>query len=259
MTRQSSNYAYDLLFAASRIFLLSLVFAVPAHAMKFSPIEMTFSPAGRESVRTFRLENDTTEPVAVEVRVFSRSMALDGSDQLKPADDDFIVVPEQIVLGSGEVQWIRVQWIGAQNPDKELAFRLIAEQLPIDIGAHPEVDGGVIRVLVRYLASVYVVPRGVEPDISVIASHEANASGKGSTLRVDLENIGAAHKILNDIRLVVKSLINQQMTSILLSAQELTELGGRNILAGATRRIELTWPEGLPAGPVEVTLETPAP
>ncbi len=250
--------AYDLMCAALRIFALLLVLCMPAHAMKFSPIEMTFSPSGRESVRTFRLENDTSEPVAVEISVFVRGMAADGSDELEPSDDDFIIVPEQMVLDSGDVQWIRVQWIGNPNPDKEMAFRLVAEQLPIDIGDQPEVEGGVIRLLVRYLASVYVVPRGAEADVSVISSLEATDSESGSKLLVDLKNTGTAHKILDEVHLTIKSLINQELTTISLSAEELTELGGRNILAGATRRIELTWPEHLPAGPVEVTLESPA-
>lgn len=42
-----------------------------------------------------------------------------------------------------------MRWIGNLAPEKEMAFRLIAEQLPIDIGDEPEVQGGVIRLLVR--------------------------------------------------------------------------------------------------------------
>lgn len=243
---------------AKKYLLVFLLLAGPAHAIQFSPIEMSFTPTGRESVRTFRLENDTDELIAVEISVFGRSMTPDGDDELVSADDEFVVVPEQVVLGAGDVQWIRVQWIGNPAPEKEMAFRLIAEQLPIDIGHKPEIQGGVIRLLVRYLASVYVVPKGAKADISVISAAPTRGPEQPPGLLVELQNTGRAHKVLDTIRLVVKSQESSQVTSILLTAERLTELGGRNILAGATRQFKMAWPPGIPIGPVEVSLELPA-
>ncbi len=239
--------------------LVFLLFAEPAHAIQFSPIEMSFTPTGRESVRTFRLENDTYDPIAVEISVFGRSITIDGDDELVSADDEFVVVPEQVILGAGEVQWIRVQWIGNPAPEKERAFRLIAEQLPIDIGDQPEVQGGVIRLLVRYLASVYVVPKGAKAEISVISAEQTKGPDQAPGLLVQLRNTGRAHKVLSTIRLVIKSQESSEVASVLLSAERLMELGGRNILAGATRQFTLAWPAELPVGPVEVSLELPAP
>lgn len=239
--------------------LVFLLLAGPVGAIQFSPIEMTFTPAGRESVRTFRLENDTDGPVAVEISVFGRSITPGGDEELVPSEDEFVIVPEQVVLGAGDVQWIRVQWIGNPAPEKERAFRLIAEQLPIDIGDQPEVQGGVIRLLIRYLASVYVVPKGAKANISVISAEQTNGPDQAPGLLVELGNTGRAHKVLNTIRLVIKSRVSSDVASVLLSAERLTELGGRNMLAGATRQLKLAWPAELPVGPVEVSLEMPAP
>lgn len=239
--------------------LVFLLLAGPADAIQFSPIEMSFTPTGRESVRTFRLENDTDGPVAVEISVFGRSITPDGDDELVPSEDEFVIVPEQVVLGAGDVQWIRVQWIGNPAPEKEMAFRLIAEQLPIDIGDQSEVQGGVIHLLVRYLASVYVVPKGAKADISVISAEQTKGSDQAPRLLVELRNRGRAHKVLDTIRLVIKSRVSSDVASVLLTAERLTELGGRNILAGATRQLNLAWPAELPVGPVEVSLVLPAP
>lgn len=74
------------------VFVGFLLFAGPADAIQFSPIEMSFTPTGRESVRTFRLENDTDEPIAVEISVFGRGMTPGGDDKLVPSEDEFIVV-----------------------------------------------------------------------------------------------------------------------------------------------------------------------
>jgi len=255
MMKRLLGSMYRLNRATLGFLITSMIFSTPVYAMKFSPIEMTFTPSGRESVRTFRLENDTDEPIAVEVSVFSRAMTPDGGDELEPAEDDFVVVPQQMVLDTGDVQWIRVQWIGNPSPDQEMAFRLIAEQLPIDIGNEPEAEGGVIRLLVRYLASVYVVPKDAEANISIASSALVERPENGPELIVDLVNKGTAHEVLDELQLTVNSAAGSVHKKIHLSAEELTELGGRNILAGATRRFKLDWPEGLPEGPVVVTLE----
>lgn len=258
MTRIGLMIGYDWMRATLLVLAVLLTYGTSAHAMKFSPIEMSFSPSGRESVRTFRLENDTDKAVAVEISIFSRVTTLDGSDELESAADDFVIIPEQIVLNGGDVQWIRVQWIGNPRPDAELAFRLIVEQLPIDIGDQPEVEGGIIRLLVRFLASVYVVPRGVAADISVVSAVQATGPADRSMLLVELHNSGTEHKILDGVHLTITSLGNQESATITLSAEDLARLGGRNILAGATRRLKLTWPEGLPPGPVAVSLDASA-
>lgn len=248
-----------LVFGPVMVFAVLLVVVGPAVAIQFSPIEMSFTPTGKASVRTFRLENDTDETVAVEIGMFARGMTPNGDDELVSAEDDFVVVPEQVVLMAGEVQWIRVQWIGNPAPEKEMAFRLIAEQLPIDIGERPDIQGGVIRLLVRYLASVYVVPDGAGPEIKVISATQIAEPEQAPGLLVELRNTGNAHQVLNTIRLVIKSRKSLEVTSVVLTANHLTALGGRNILAGVTRQFKLAWPPGIPVGPVDVSIEFPLP
>ena len=58
---------------------------------------------------------------------------LDGIETNQDANDDFIVYPPQLIVPPGTQQVIRVTWIGEPEPPIELAYRLIAEQLPINL------------------------------------------------------------------------------------------------------------------------------
>ncbi|ACI97606.1 molecular chaperone [Rhodospirillum centenum] len=223
----------------------------PAGAFRLVPIEMEFEPAGRGATQIFQLQNDNADPVAVEITIKARAMDRDGQDVLTDAGDDWVIFPEQIILQPGESQSVRVQWIGPATPDRELAFRLIAEQLPIDIG-RPPARGGQVRLLVNYIASLYVMPAGVRADVGVVSAQEI-ATPDGRRLELVLRNGGTTRKPLNEPTLTLKA----GGTTVTLTPDRLGGLNGENMLAGATRRFLLPWPEKLPVGAVTASLSLP--
>jgi fimbrial chaperone protein len=225
-------------------FAMTGLVALSAQAISFTPIEMDFSPAGRGATQVFRLENTTPEPAAVEVTIKSRKMALNGDDVLNDAEDDFNIFPAQVVLQPGQVQTVRVQYVGASDLQAEKAYRLIAEQLPIDVGQAPQ-NGGRMRLLVKYVASAYVVPRDVKV---VLAVTEAKVIEEptGRWLQVQVRNDGTTRKILKGVRLVVGD--------ITLQGAQLKGLEGENLLAGTTRVFRVPAPQGLVATPASVRL-----
>ncbi|MBP2313877.1 fimbrial biogenesis chaperone [Azospirillum soli] len=216
----------------------------PASAFRLVPIEMEFAPSGRGATQIFRLENDTAEPVAIEVSLMTRRMTEQGEDQLEPAGENFAIFPEQIVLQGNQSQSVRVQWMGNANPSQELAFRLVAEQLPVDLGKAP-LPGGQVRLLVRYVASVYVTPQGAKPDPVV-----TSVAPQGKALAVTVTNRGTSRQILRDATLTVTG----GGKTVTLRGEQLTGLLGENVLAGATRRFSIPLPAGLPQGPLSATL-----
>ena len=223
--------------------------ALPAHAFRLVPIEMELEPSGRGATQIFRVENDNKEPVAIEVKVVPRIMGMDGLDQESEQDtENFVVFPEQIILQPGENQSIRVQWVGSASPDRELPFRLIAEQLPIDIGK-PAPQGGQVRLLVKYVASLYVVPPGVQPAVTVVSAQHRTLE-EGPALEVVLRNDGKARQVLREPTLTVQA----GSSTLTLTRDQLGGLAGENLLAGTTRRFLVPWPAALPAGPVTAKL-----
>ncbi len=227
---------------------LLLLAPVPAHAFRLVPIEMEFEPSGRGATQIFRLENENRDPVAVEVKVMARAQDPDGQDVLTEAGDDWVVFPEQVILEPGQNQSVRVQWVGNAAPPVELAYRLIAEQLPVDIGKAPP-QGGQVRLLVRYVASLYVMPQGVRPSVGIVSAGKA-ADGR---LELVVRNSGTSRQILREPTLTLQG----GGKTVTLAADQLEGLAGENLLAGTTRRFLLPWPAGLAAGSVTASLKVP--
>jgi len=225
--------------------------AGPAAAFRLIPIEREFAPSGRGATQIFEVQNDAAEPVAIDVQVLRRRMDETGQDVLEDAYDDWIVFPEQIILQPNERQSIRVQYAGTPNPDREVAYRLIADQLPIDIG-RPPAQGGQVRLLVRYVASIYVVPPGVAPDLAVQAVQPIEVDGK-RMLEVVVQNRGTQRQVLRDAVLTVKA----GTATRELSGEALEGLTGENILAGTTRRFRVPLPAGLSATGLTAELKVP--
>src|ERR1043165_1546619 len=118
-TRAGSGRFYLLLPA---LFFL----AIPStQAFKLTPITMEFGTAGRGANQAFRVENESSNTVAVQISMLSRQMGLDGSETNTPADDDFVVYPPQVLLKPRQVQTVRVKWVGNPKPEKELAYRIL--------------------------------------------------------------------------------------------------------------------------------------
>ena len=224
----------------------------PALAFKLSPFVMDFDPAGSGANRTFRVQNDFNTPIAVEITMARREMAADGSDVLSDAEDEFIVFPPQMVVPPGQTQTVRVQWIGDPNPAKEMAYRIIAEQLPVRLEREQE-PGIFIKLLVRYVGSVYIVPKGVTSDIGVESAKPVTGEGDARLLELTVRNRGTAHAILRELSITVTAADSGASTTI--GPALLEGVTGKNVLAGATRKFEIAWPESIPFGPIEATLE----
>src|SRR5947209_1744831 len=121
-----------------RLACVFLLVAVPAvQAFSLAPITMEFAPSGRGANRAFQVENPSDQTVAVQISMLSRAVDLDGQERNAPAEDDFIVYPSQVLLKPQQVQTVRVQWVGQARPDKELTYRILAEELPIDLTKEP--------------------------------------------------------------------------------------------------------------------------
>ena len=230
---------------------LFLLASVPA-ALAFTlvPIKMEFEPAGRGANQAFRLENDSSNTVPVQLSMLTRQMDLDGKETNAPAEDDFLVYPPQVLLKPNQVQTVRVKWLGTPKPEKELAYRILAEQLPVNLEKEKPGESR-INVLVRYLGSVYIVPKGAKAEVVLESTApQTDAAGK-RRIELIFHNRGKAHSMLNDLRLKIQA----GGKTVELGPEALPNVAGENVLAGQKRRFLLPWPEGLPEGPVQVTFD----
>lgn len=240
---------------------LSLLTAPPSLAAIFftlAPMVTSFAPVGRGAAQAFQVVNGSGDtPVAVELYMVTRAYDLNGQEinNRKEAEENFLVYPTQVLLQPGEAQTVRVNWLGEAEPNKELAFRLIAEQLPgLTDTETTRTEGREVSLttLVRYAASVYITPAGVSPDVVIeSATHQKNAQGKDE-LVITFQNKGTSHFILSDIDYTLT--VNGKSVTTNLS-----EIPISNLLAGDKRRFVVPWPEGLPVGEVSVTMKQISP
>lgn len=223
------------------------------------PLNADLQPVGRGSSFAFELGNPAQErDYPVELYVTTREITLDGQEvnEREKAEEDFLVFPTQVVLKPGQFQTVRLNWVGDPEPAKELAFRLYAEQIALPEDEKQQTVQGTqigITTLARYGASVYITPPGAQPNV-VVESVEHQKSNTGENqLVITFENRGTAHQLLNNNFLFsLKSLSDPSKT---LTTESLEGMPSVNLLAESRRRLTLPWPEGLPVGPVELTLQ----
>jgi fimbrial chaperone protein len=210
-----------------------------ANALSLVPIAQDFDPSGRQAIQSFRLENETDKQVAVSVSVMTRHMDLDGEETNTPTSD-FSVFPAQIVIAPRQAQVVRVQWKGEAKPGIERAYRIIAEQQAIkgELGPYARA----IQLVVRYVGSLYVVPAGVRPSVTLESVRAITDSQNRRALEVVLDNKGRSHTLLDEPALTLD--VNGSVKT--LKDEELPGLVGENILASSQRRFVLPWPADLP-------------
>jgi len=208
---------------------------VAANGLAFSlvPMSATFTPKGNGSAKSFRVENESSNRVAFQISMQTRDMNEAGEENLKPAGELFTVFPPQGVIAPGQSQTVRVVWKGPGDPTNEIAFRLIAEELPVDFQL--EKDKAQIRVLVRYMAALYVRPSNARADLRITSFERTETN----TFLMTVTNGGNAHQALVEPEL---TLIDSQGRARTLAAEQIQSIAGQNILAHHTRRFVVTLP-----------------
>jgi fimbrial chaperone protein len=226
------------------------------------PMSATFSPTGSGTTKSFEVNNSGDVPVAIEVYMTGREIGLEGEESNPDAGDDFVVYPPQMIVPPGQTQLVRVTWLGDPDPDKELAYRIVADQVPIDfveaqqgqnVPAEPGQANVSIRVFFRYSGTVYITPNGVRPEVVLTDVTQRKGKDGKDELILDFENIGTAHKNLTGLEV---NLTSEQGKTVTLTKDNLQGVIGENILAGNKRRFVLPWPKELPVGPVTATFTT---
>ena len=222
--------------------VLLLLGSGAAFAFTLKPIKQDFTPSGPGATQSFQLENDGNENVALRIRIFVREMDEYGKEELLPAEGLFPIYPPQIVLKPKSSQILKIQWRGPSRLDTELAYRLLVEQMPVNF-EEQTAPGGRIRILLRYMGALYIVPPRLRPDV-VLDSFSPSINDKGEKgLELVFHNRGNAHAILGDLELSLKTGGGSDEEALVMKSEELKGINGENVLVGKRRRFFLALPE----------------
>lgn len=241
-----------------RLALSLLLLPVQALAgFELTPISREFTPSGPGTVQTYAVVNRGSEPVAVEVSIVTRSLDLQGEERNVSAEDDFLIYPPQVIVPAGGQQTLRVTWLGNPAPEKELAYRLLAQQVSI-ARFKPAVAQGAgaraaVEILMDYRGSLYVRPRDAQPALAVESVRLERSSAGAPLLAVTVHNRGRARAVLKQHALQVKQ--RGGGAPVLLSPAAL-QLTSSVVLPDGKRRLVFPWPHGFE--PAEVAVQAAA-
>jgi len=216
-------------------------------AIEFKPMNAEFSPT-KGTTRSFTAINTSkNELAAVQMSIADWHVDIDGIETYTNNEEDFLIYPSQMILKPEQTQVVRVTWLGNKSQETELAYRIIAEQLPVDLNAEAFEGSGRIKVMMKFIGGLYITNPSAKPNIILKSTIEENYD----TIRLIFENNGMRHDHLHDLSIAFTS--KDTDIKVTLHKEQLDGINGENILAKTSRRFKIPWPEKLPKGPVSIT------
>jgi len=215
------------------IFVYLLIGISTISGFSFSPMTVSISPSGAAAVMTYKVTNESDQQTAVSIKVTTRVIDPSGKETNEPADKLFLVFPARVVLKANSSQNVKVQYRGPANIGSEQAFRVVAEQLPVDFSK--STSSGV-SILLTYVAALYVTPKNAAPKLvvaKVIGSQKDGIQG----LDLTIKNEGTQHALISNP--IIK--VNNNGSGIEFSGEAAGALDGQNILALSERIVFVPW------------------
>lgn len=196
---------------------------------------------------TYTVENNTGAKIALEFSVRHRVLDENGKEERPPAEG-FLIYPEQMSLEPGQKRAVRVTWTAEKAPDRELPFRFVASQLPVEFaedGASRDRSVN-IKFLVEYVASLYISPPRTKAKMKVV-KHQV----KDGKLEVLVANEGSKHLLLDRLELGARS----GLKTFRAAPDALKDIRTENLLPGNTRWLRVPLPKDFPAAKLEPSVD----
>ena len=200
-----------------------------ANALQMEPLSMVLRPSGPNANKVFRIINESSKPIAVQLSMTTRKQV--GNKEVRlPADDKFMIYPPQTIIPAKSAQKVRIQWLGDSQIKDEQAYRLIAEQVYVSL--QKEQTG--VNMLMRLEGALYVQPSKTKSQVKV-----TQLKPEGNKRGVTVANVGNRHQLLNKATLNLKH--GNQLIS--LKGKQLLGLEGKNVLGKSTFKFLINKPE----------------
>lgn len=183
------------------ILLLVGMFTSPLWAFKFTPMVANMDLIKDKGKQKYSVINNSNQTIAVQIRAVHRRVDESGQEFRKDAKSDFLIFPNQLFLKANERRSILVRYKGPNKLDKELPYRIVAEQVDVDAkDAKKLSEGANLKILLRYVASLYVTKSDFKGEVK-FSGFEIDKAKK--QVKVLAANIGTKHVILNNLKVRV--------------------------------------------------------
>ena len=226
------------------LLVLLLCAITPAWALSVTPLAVDMAPSGSGANAVYTLSNPGTDPVAVGITVKRRELNREGVEHLGDAGvaDNFVIFPPRVIVPPGEQRAVRLRYVGKQDIERELAYRVIFKQVPLEDMAPLDETG--VQVLIQFNTRLFVTPAD---GASVLAAELQPAEAGAATLL--LANAGNKRVYLLEPTITLHGPGEAART---LEGPLLETIRGTLLMAGGERSFLL--PADLVAGAEQVSI-----
>lgn len=218
--------------------LATLFFASHVFGLNMTPFIHEFKPSGPAASQLFKINNDAQSPIAVRIKILSRNVSTSGIETNKPAQSKFQIYPSQFILKANATKGVRLRWLGQKKLQKEAAFRIVVEQMPIDLT--PEQSTTSMKIIHKLVGAIYVTPKHANAELEISEINKIQDNNGNNLLQFNIHNSGNKHSHLRNH--VVEL---QGSTNIKLDKSDLSSIKSLYIPANQSRLFELPWPDTL--------------
>jgi fimbrial chaperone protein len=234
--------------------LVQLANEPTSSAYQLEPISRAFAPAGSRATQSFEIVNNGQDRVALTISFATLSRDEAYIETNHDADDEFLAYPSQMIVAAGKRQTVRVAWLGAPNPTRELAYRIIVTEVPIEVldpRVPPAVEAaGVVKVLLNYRGTIFIRPANAAPKLSVDTAEVIAVKDHGLALAVTVTNSGTAVGL---VKSCTARVTGRGGPAFDIPPADLAALRHTRLLAGGKRRYLIASPSTLTVGTVKVS------
>jgi len=228
---KSSDFRRSL---ALKVFFFVII-VVSAGAFSFSPMTVSIGSSGASAVMTYKVTNDSDQQTAVSIKVTTRTIDEAGKETNSPADKEFLVFPARVVLKPRSSQNVKVQYRGNPAISSEVAYRVFAEQLPVDFSKS---QSSGVSILLTYVAALYVSPKNAAAKLVIDRAIGSQKDGKQG-IDITVKNDGTQHALISNP--VIRISQGAGLSALEFTGDSASAIDGQNILAKSARTFFVPW------------------
>jgi fimbrial chaperone protein len=218
------------------LLLVGFVFPLSVHAgISVSPLSATLNLDKARSHLLIVTNTNPNQAVAVRVRAVHWQLDEKGRDVRSPTDA-LVLFPFQFILPAGGRRSIRVSPRISLSPEVEQSYRVLVQQVPVDLTGNNEAHSG-IRLMTSYATAFYIAPSKPFSQLEIESSTKEE-----NKLSFTLVNKGNAHTHLHRLSITV---IQDGREYLIEDPEVLKGIYNENLLANSQRDFTLNWPKSL--------------
>lgn len=244
-----------------------VVLAMPAHAMRVSPMVAEMASKGGGAVARIEVQNLNQTNLPFETRITRIDYDDKGNMTETPADGDFLVFPPQGVLPAGARQVVRLQWVGPGDLPASRGYYMSVNQLPVALDQQSAAaPAAQVQIVYHMKALVTVAPPGAQPKVELVSATPVEIEAKPAAdaaaptamvpgIEVKVRNTGNRHAMMSGAKWTIEGRgVDGKPLKIELDQNVLNRDIGVGYLAAINGQRTFRVPTGVAFGPSPITV-----